>query len=153
MLVPQRVYSVSGTLLDQVTYPEQHRPATPEVEARALQALELVGTPHLVEREGWSTEKKWQDVLSLGEQQRIGLARLFFHRPGIAVLDECTSAVSVDAEEQMLEALHARGISCITISQRLALEQFHHFELQLGAQTPQGWLLSPIGSGPHPKHT
>jgi ATP-binding cassette subfamily D (ALD) long-chain fatty acid import protein len=47
---------------------------------------------YLVEREGgWGTVKEWGEVLSLGEQQRLGMARLFFHRPRFAILDECTS--------------------------------------------------------------
>ncbi|CAE8635527.1 unnamed protein product [Polarella glacialis] len=146
MLVPQRVYSVTGTLLDQVTYPRQLRPATPELQSQALSAMDKVGVAYLAEREGWETELKWEDVLSLGEQQRLGFARLFFHRPRIAILDECTSAVSVDVEEKMLAALHQEGMSCVTLSQRLALEQFHHFELQLGAPAPSGWSFRPLAA-------
>ncbi len=50
---------------------------------------------YLVEREGgWDARKEWGEVLSLGEQQRLGMARLFFHRPRFGVLDECTNATS-----------------------------------------------------------
>jgi hypothetical protein len=42
-----------------------------------------------------------------GEQQRLGMARLFFHRPRFGVLDECTNATSVDVELQLYE--HAGG--------------------------------------------
>ena len=50
---------------------------------------------YLLEREGgWDTRKEWGEVLSLGEQQRLGMARLFFHRPHFGVLDECTNATS-----------------------------------------------------------
>jgi ABC-type uncharacterized transport system fused permease/ATPase subunit len=52
------------------------------------EVLDVVGVGFLVEREGgWDTVKAWEDTLSLGEQQRIGMARLFFHRPRFGVLD------------------------------------------------------------------
>jgi ABC-type uncharacterized transport system fused permease/ATPase subunit len=90
-LVPQRPYAVLGTLADQITYPA----AIPEAErdeARLQACLEHVGIFYLVaqfEKEGgWDAEKTWEDVFSGGEMQRMGLARVFYHQPAFAVLDE-----------------------------------------------------------------
>lgn len=66
----------------------------PEAELRAL--LRAVDLEYLVEREGGlDAVVDWGSQLSLGEQQRLGMARLFYHRPKFAILDECTSGVTV----------------------------------------------------------
>ena len=44
---------------------------------------------------------------------------MFYHAPTFGVLDECTSAVSVDVEETLYRSAIAQGITCITVSQRL----------------------------------
>jgi len=55
------------------------------------------------------------------------------------------TAVSVDVEEKLYRQAHAQNITSITISQRLALEEFHTQELKLGdANGAEGWALRQI---------
>ncbi|EGD77957.1 ATP-binding cassette [Salpingoeca rosetta] len=131
-LVPQRPYCASGSLADQITYPETADTADPAVIARLNALLASVNLSYLVDRQGgWDAVDAWENVLSLGEQQRLGMARLFFHEPLYGVLDQCTDAVSVDVEEQLYREAEKRGITIITISQRAALTTHHTKELQL----------------------
>ncbi len=91
------------------------------------------------QKKGWDTfSVSWDKILSLGEQQRMGMARVLFHKPKFCVLDECTDAVSVDVEEKMFAHLKNEKICCITISKRLVLEDFHTQHLELGLQTRGG---------------
>ena len=141
-LVPQRVYSVSGTLADQITYPKHIEKMTAEDEAKLVAALESVALKYLPEQYGgWDANVAWEDSLSLGEQQRIGVARVMYHKPAFVVLDECTDAVSSNDEVKLYEAMHSVGVTAITISKRLALEDFHDQNLTLGEDTAVGWSL------------
>ena len=45
---------------------------------------------------------QWHDLLSLGEQQRISLVRLIYHRPVLAILDEATSALDDETEQAVM---------------------------------------------------
>merc|ERR1711972_24646 len=106
--------------------------------------MKTVGLQDLLEREGWNAQAK-DSELSLGEQQRLGMARLFYHRPVFAVLDECTSAVSPEVEISMYANAHRLGITMITLSQRLALKEYHTRELQMGLPGA-GWALHDIST-------
>ena len=80
-----------------------------------------------------------------GEQQRLGMARLFFQRPAFGVLDECTNAISVDVEEQLYQHAEVLGITLVTITQRTALVKYHEAELRLDGEG--GWELRRLGGG------
>lgn len=55
----------------------------------------------------------------------IQMARLFYHKPQFAILDECTSAVSVDVEDSMYMYCRKENITLFTVSHRRSLWKHH----------------------------
>ncbi|EPS97476.1 hypothetical protein FOMPIDRAFT_1128638 [Fomitopsis schrenkii] len=148
-VVPQRAYMVTGTLLDQVIYPQSYPEflESGKTEQDLMDILAAVNLAYLPAREGgWATRKEWRDVLSGGEKQRMGLARVFYHMPKFAVLDECTSAVSSDVEGRMYEHAKSLGITLITISLRPSLMRYHTQLLTLAGDGTGRWTLTRIGT-------
>lgn len=114
MFLPQRPYLSPGTLRDQVIYPDGHvdmrEKRKSEVELQRI--LEEAKLGYLPDREGgWDTRKEWKDVLSGGEKQRMQFARLLYHEPQYAIIDEGTSAVSSDVEGLLYETCKEKRIS------------------------------------------
>ena len=85
--------------------------------------------------------------LSVGEKQRMAIARLLYHEPRYAVIDEGTSAVSSDVEGLLYERCKEKGITLITISTRASLKRYHTFNLTLGlGEDGTGWEYERIGT-------
>ncbi|KNA13617.1 hypothetical protein SOVF_115030 [Spinacia oleracea] len=136
--VPQRPYTAVGTLRDQLIYPlTADQEVEPLTRGGMIELLKNVDLEYLLDRYPPDTEVNWGEELSLGEQQRLGMARLFYHKPKFAILDECTSAVTIDMEERFCAKVRAMGTSCITISHRPALVAFHDVVLSLDGEG--GW--------------
>uniref|UniRef100_A0A0A9X892 ATP-binding cassette sub-family D member 3 n=1 Tax=Lygus hesperus TaxID=30085 RepID=A0A0A9X892_LYGHE len=132
--IPQRPYMCLGTLRDQVIYPHtkdemRRRGKTDEMLSQHLERVQL---SYLLQREGgWDSIADWIDVLSGGEKQRVAMARLFYHSPQFAILDECTSAVSVDVEGSMYQYCREVGITLFTVSHRKSLWKHHEYVLHM----------------------
>ncbi|KAI0877826.1 ABC transporter transmembrane region 2-domain-containing protein [Hypoxylon argillaceum] len=150
MFLPQRPYLSIGTLRDQVIYPdgELDMRLKRKNEGDLQRALDAAKLGYLPDREGgWDTRKEWKDVLSGGEKQRIGIARLLYHEPQYAIIDEGTSAVSSDVEGLLYETCKERGITLITISTRASLKKYHTFNLALGSgDNGDEWEFERIGT-------
>jgi len=143
LFLPQAPYLVVGTLRDQVIYPETIEEALLKMQAedgtelRSLdeavtEALKLAGLERFILERGLDrTYFEWDDVLSGGEKQRVGWARLFYHSPAFAALDEATSAINVQVEGPLYQTALQRGITLLSIAHRTTLRQYHRWELNV----------------------
>jgi putative ATP-binding cassette transporter len=129
LFIPQRPYMVLGSLRKQILYPHTEQVFT---DKRIQSVLEVVNLGDLVDRVGGlEVELDWADVLSLGEQQRLGFARLFLHRPHYAVLDEATSALDVPNEKRLYQQLQAAEITYLSVGHRPTLIAYHERVLEI----------------------
>ena len=154
--IPQRPYLSLGTLRDQITYPlklEQVR-ARGVSDEDLLRIMDIVQLRNIIDNYGgFDAQRNWKDSLSGGEKQRVAMARLFFHKPQYAILDECTSACSLDCEGAIYTEAKKQGISLITVSHRHTLWKFHDWLLTLDGAG--GWTFGPMdqalkqGTGPN----
>lgn len=133
LFLAQRAYITDGTLRDQIMYPASQAERAGATDAELKELLSMVRLGHLVtERPDiLDVERNWAEILSGGEQQRLAFARLLFHKPHFALMDESTSAMDVDLEDHCMRLCGTAGITCVSVGHRPSLVQHHQFMLRL----------------------
>jgi putative ATP-binding cassette transporter len=128
MALPQRPYFPVGTLAAAVSYPAG--PGTFN-RGQLAEAVIAVGLPALAER--LDEEAHWNRMLSLGEQQRLGLARAMLQAPDYLFLDEATASLDETSEAALYRLLQERlpGCTIVSIGHRSTLIPFHRRRLML----------------------
>jgi putative ATP-binding cassette transporter len=126
--MPQKPYFPLGTLREALHYPQQPEGVTDE---HLKDALHKVGLDHL--RDRLDETERWDHILSGGEQQRVGFARVLLHKPHWIFMDEATSALDEAGQENVMKLLleELPESSIVSIGHRPGLEVFHTRELTL----------------------
>ena len=144
MILPQRPYFPIAPLADAVAYPAE--PGSFDA-GRVAELIAAVGLPALADR--IEEEAHWNRMLSLGEQQRLGIARALLYAPDYLFLDEATASLDEPAEATVYRLLEQRlaKTTIVSIGHRATLAAFHqrrlafnrdgdHFAVQDAKLTP-----------------
>jgi vitamin B12/bleomycin/antimicrobial peptide transport system ATP-binding/permease protein len=140
LFLPQRPYIILGTLREQLLYPNTNRQMTDaEIEA----VLRQVNLQNLLTRvDGFDKEVPWENILSLGEQQRLAFARLLVTHPSFTILDEATSALDLKNEGDLYQQLQSAKTTFISVGHRESLFDYHQWVLELSQDS--NWQLLPV---------
>lgn len=127
LFLPQKPYMPLGTLKEALFYPNAPK------DIALMPILEQVQLAYLAPR--LEEEADWGRVLSLGEQQRLAIARALIMRPAVIFLDEASSAMDEGLEFALYQLLRQQLPASILVSigHRSSLQQFHNHHLHLAA--------------------
>ncbi|CAD7958995.1 unnamed protein product [Amoebophrya sp. A25] len=137
--LPQSPYVCVGSLIDNIWYPKLPRPDDREARERILSLLASVELSQVIISRAEETGLDWSQMLSGGERQKLSFARVLFHAPAFAALDEATSAVSQDAQENLYRLLAASRVTYFSIAHRPEVRKYHDLEVALWGDGEGGW--------------
>jgi len=144
LVLPQRSYLPLGTLRGALAYPGPENAFSP---AEIDEVLSATGLGALQDR--LDETAYWADQLSVGEQQRLSIARALLQKPDWLFLDEATSALDERAEEMLYRLLLERlpGTAIVSIGHRSSLVAYHERFLELKPDGAGRHHLAPVSRG------
>jgi putative ATP-binding cassette transporter len=128
MMLPQRPYFPIASLHAAIVYPAEASQFSPDTVREVLVAVGLGALAQQLD-----DEAHWNRMLSLGEQERLGVARALLHAPAFLFLDEATASLDEPSEAALYGLLMERlsDSTIVSIGHRSTLEAFHGRKLAM----------------------
>jgi len=144
MFLPQKPYIPIASLRDAVTYPAAPGTFSDDALRTALRECKLAPFAERLDEIA-----NWTMAMSVGEQQRLAVARALLHRPDWLFLDEATAALDEATERELYELLRSRlpDAAMVSIAHHPTVAVHHTRRLELTTGATATHLVAASGAG------
>lgn len=143
MIITQQPFMQPMSLRQALSYPASD--STQADDARLVEILRLVDLADLIDKDkrnlNFDTVYNWRELLSLSQQQRLGLARIINKKPMYCLVDEASNAMEAENEKLLFSLFKSLGTTYLTASNSADLVKYHSWVLEIN--DAGSWKLVP----------
>ena len=138
--ISERPYLPPGTLREVLTNADREYHFPPERILALLRSMDL--EPMVTRVGGLDVERRWDNILPLGEQKLLAFARVLLQAPAYVFLERPGSSLGGDQLAQVLGKLAEASVAVITVGAPEDIGSFYQSVLEL--KNDGGWQWTPL---------
>ncbi|MFT3990334.1 MAG: SbmA/BacA-like family transporter [Luteolibacter sp.] len=137
LFLPERPYLPLGTLREVLLRTGKENVIPDHVILTALKRLQI---EDIVPRVGGlDTSREWDDLLSIGEQHMVSVARLLLAKPKVVYLDRPGSSLPESTIASIIDLLSQENISVVVLAKNG--ESHLRYDARLDVKSDGGWTI------------
>jgi putative ATP-binding cassette transporter len=142
LFIAERPYLPPGTMREVLTGVDLEPVLSAERIAAVLRSVELESVVARVG--GLEAERRWDNILSLGEQKLVAVARVLLAAPSFVFLERPSTGLGSEQLDRVMDLLAANSITAITIGRPEDAQRYYTSALEL--KNDGGWQWTPLRS-------
>jgi vitamin B12/bleomycin/antimicrobial peptide transport system ATP-binding/permease protein len=140
LFIAERPYLPPGTMKEVLTGVDQEPVVSPGRIAEVIRSIDL--DPVVARVGGLEVERRWDNILSLGEQKLVTFARVLLSAPSFLFLERPATGLAPEQLDRILDLLARASISVITVGRTEDAVRFYNSVLEL--KNDGGWQWNPL---------